>query len=104
MKIYLAIAYTGHEEQSFIVANQTAGALMQQGHVVFSPISHTHPIAKQCYMPKDWDFWRSYDIAFIEWCDELWVCNFGDWTTSKGVAAEIELAKGLGKKVKFLDD
>ena len=41
MKIYLAIPYTGNENESFRVANLVAGMLMNQGHIVLSPISHT---------------------------------------------------------------
>ena len=102
MKIYLATQYTDVELESFNNANKIAGALMNDGHIVFSPISHTHPIACECEMLKDWSFWKDFDYAFIEWCDELWVCSFGDWKKSKGVCAEIEIANSLNKPVKFM--
>ena len=73
MKIYLAIPYTGHENRSFRVANLVAGMLMQQGHIVFSPISHTHPIAVECDLPKGWEYWKAFDEEFIGFCDELHV-------------------------------
>lgn len=102
MKIYLAIAYSGNEEAAFKEANIRAGELMMAGHQVFSPISHTHPIAKEGDLPTGFNFWGKYDECFIEWCDELWVCDFGDWTKSIGVTAEIALAACHKKPVKFL--
>jgi len=99
LKIYLAIPYTGQESESFEYVNKIACKLMNQGYIVFSPISHTHPIACCGNLPKDWEFWKKQDECFIEWCDQLWVCDFGDWQTSKGVRAEIEIAKSLKKPV-----
>lgn len=103
-KIYLAIAYTGHEQESFEEVNKIAGKLMSDGYLVFSPISHTHSIASQCNLPSGADFWLDFDFTFIEWCDELWVCDFKDWTKSKGVNAEITMAKKLNKKIVFMED
>lgn len=102
MKIYLAIPYTGNEKDSFEFANKTAGELISQGHIVFSPISHTHPIAVCCGLPKDWEFWRKFDEAFIAWADELWIANFGDWRKSTGVKSEIEIAERLNKPVYYI--
>lgn len=102
MKIYLAIPYTGMEEYSFITANRVAGRLMNEGHLVFSPISHTHPIAVECDLPKGYDFWKDYDTTFIEWCDELHVVSLIGWSRSKGVTSEIEIAEGLDKPVHYI--
>lgn len=104
MKIYLAIPYTGHEQESFKTANLVAGKLMAQGHIVFSPISHTHPIAVECELPGGWDFWENFDRSFIGWCDELWVCDFKEYKRSKGVMSEIGIAHDIGKPVRFMGD
>jgi len=103
MKIYLAIPYTGQEQESFEMANKIAGELMLQGYEVFSPISHTHPIA--CVMvnpPEGTEFWLFQDVPFIEWCDEVWVADFKDWRKSKGVCTEIAIAKAMGKPIRFM--
>jgi len=104
VKIYLATPYTGNEFESFKNVNRIAGELMNAGHIVFSPISHTHPIACECEMPKHWEFWKKFDECFIEWCDELWICDFGDWTKSKGVLGEIKIAHKLNKQIKFITE
>lgn len=108
MKIYLAIPYSGMAEESFRIANEVSAELMNKGHIVFSPISHSHPIAVSHNLPTDWDFWKKFDESFIEWCDELWVIIVGEngnelAEKSKGVMAEIGIAKTLGKKVLALD-
>jgi len=103
MKIYLAIPYTGIEEESFKTANLVAGRLMQQGHIVFSPISHTHPIAMECDMPKGWEFWKEFDEQFISFCDEIHVVKLNGHEKSKGVNAEIKMAKELGKLIKYIE-
>lgn len=102
MRIYLAIPYTGMEESSFLTANKVAGKLMKEGHIVFSPISHCHLIAKEYKFSKGFGFWRDYDTSFIEWCDELHVICIPGWNQSEGVTAEIKIARKLNKFVRYL--
>jgi len=107
MKIYLAIPYSGIEKISFEIANKIAGILMSEGHIVYSPISHSHSIAEVCDLPKDWAFWEKTDTSFIEWCDNLCVVHIHGLvesskqliSKSKGVTAEIAIAKKLGKGI-----
>lgn len=101
-KIYLAIPYTGREQESFEIANQRAADLMARGYAVFSPISHTHPIALAGDLPKHWEFWREYDICFLRWCDEVHVICLPGWEKSEGVRAEIEIARKLEKPIVFI--
>ena len=105
-KIYLASPYSDPDpdlrEHRFRAACEKAGILMAAGHIVFSPIAHSHPIAKVCDLPKGWDFWEKYDRTFIEWCDELWVLMVPGWETSKGIAAEIEIAMIFNKPIRHI--
>ena len=98
-KIYLAIPYSGNENSSFIKANRAAGKLLMDGNIVFSPISMSHPIASQCDLPGDWAFWKKFDEAFIEWCDEMHVICLDGWEKSKGVCAEMKIATRLEKPI-----
>ena len=109
-KIYLAIPYSGLEERSFSIANLVAGMLMERGDVVYSPISHSHSIAKVSNLPKTWEFWGRIDMEFLKWADEIVVIVIGDNKDgmelikgSKGVQAEIEMANELGKEVKYFN-
>ncbi len=100
--IYLASPYTGNEQANFEAVCRTAGHLMKASFFVFSPIAHTHPIAMGGTLPTDWNYWEAYDRAMIERCDAVWVLMLDGWEESKGVTAEIEYAKYLGKDIKFI--
>jgi len=102
--IYLGVPYTGMEEESFIAVNKAAAILMKEhGHVVFSPISQNHPIAKQEGLPTDWAWWKKFDDVFIAMCDYLYVLKLDGWEDSTGLTAEIKLAKELGKTIVYLE-
>ena len=105
MKIYLATPYSHKHDwvmqYRFEVINTVAAKLMLQGYHVFSPISHTHPIAHAGDLPKGFDFWKEYDLAFIEWCDEVWVFTADGWKESVGVNTEILIAELMSKPVRY---
>ena len=105
-KIYLASPYYHKDpeirEARFIAACTKAGELMNQGYFIYCPIAHSHPIAVQCELPKDWSFWEQYDIEYIKWVDEVWVLMLPGWDQSTGIKAEIEIAKKMGKPVSFV--
>jgi len=112
-KIYLAIPYTYKSDDRvtariyrvsrFHCANAYAAKFMRQGFVVFSPISHSHTIARDNDLPVDWEFWKAQDEAFVQWSDIVVVVCINGWEQSTGVQAEIKMAEELGKKVVYLD-
>lgn len=113
-KIYLACPYSVKgdydpwviaeiKEQRFRAANETAADLMAEGHIVFSPISHSHPIAVQCGLPGDWEFWKNFDEAFIAWADEVHVLCIEGWEKSAGIDAELRIARDLGKTIVMIE-
>jgi nucleoside 2-deoxyribosyltransferase len=106
-RVYLACPYSSPDEsvrrERHHAANIAAAALMNKGYVVFSPISMSHPIAKACTLPGDWEFWERQDVAFLEWADELHVLRAAGWASSTGVAAEIRRFREMGKPVLFID-
>ncbi len=90
-------------EKRFIAVCKKAGELMNQGYFVYAPISHSHPIAVQCNLPKDWNFWQEYDIEYIKWVDEVWILKLPGWKESTGIKNEIKIAHELKKPVKFIN-
>ena len=106
-KIYLATPYSHPDPPvrlfRFDAVNKVAAQLMSDGFLVFSPISHTHPIAEAGDLPKGWEFWKEYDKTFIEWADEVYVLKAQGWETSTGVQAEIKIAEEMGKPVVYLE-
>jgi nucleoside 2-deoxyribosyltransferase len=110
MKIYLAIPYSYNPEESFRIANKIAARLMKEGHNVFSPISHSHPIAN--HLPEelrtDSEWWMTQDLPFVEWADEVHVVSIGGYgwdliEESKGVQREILHAAQHGKPVNVIE-
>ena len=104
--IYLASPYS-HEQAAvrdlrWRLACHCASVLMGRGEHVICPIAGSHPIA-EFGLPKDWEFWADYDRALISVCDTVDVLLLDGWRTSKGVQAEMEIAKSLGKPVRFRD-
>lgn len=110
---YLACPYTHFRPAvrkfRFQTANKVAAILFAQGEMVFSPISHTHPIKEQC--PQDlgnwiggFEVWESYDKAMLAIaCGSLVVIAVPGWEKSRGVQGEMEIAKELDIPVSFVD-
>ena len=102
-KIYLAIPYSGMEESSYNQANDaTVHVINELGHNVFSPITHSHPIAK-LGVKGTWEYWQKIDYQFIDWADEVWVLypkeGISKVLNSVGVQAEIEYAQEHNKPI-----
>jgi len=106
--IYLAVPYSHPDrrirEQRYYEVTKFAGELMQEGYLVFSPITHSHPIACHVDLPKDFEFWERFCLEILKRCDELWVLCLPGWTTSVGVRAEIAKAKELGMEIVFVNE
>lgn len=105
--VYLAVPYS-HDDHAvrhsrFLEANKAAGKLMAEGHKVFSPISHTHPIAEVCGLPKGWDYWSEFDRAFMSHCYKIVVLCLDGWEISKGVTAELGIAYEMGLEVEYME-
>lgn len=106
--IYLASPLT-HDDPNvlrarFHAACYAAGVLMTRGLHVFSPIAHTYPIFKAVLgLPVGWDYWAAFDRKMIEACTHLQVLQIDGWVESKGVQAEIQIAKELPKPVGYID-
>ena len=98
--IYLAGPYSHPKrevrEDRFFRLNVIAAWLMERGFHVFSPISHTHPIAIINHLPSEFKFWEQYDLLMLQHCTKLAVAQIPGWDQSEGVRREIELAAQIG--------
>lgn len=110
MLVYIATPYS-HSDPSiraanFQRANKLAAYAMMQGHCVFSPISHSVPVAE--YLPEelllDFEWWQEQDLPIMLKCDEVWVYPPDAALTSRGVAREVEEAKACGIPIRYLSD
>ena len=108
-KVYLACPYSHKDpnvrKQRVKAVNKKAAELMMAGHLVFSPLSHSHPISKHCTVdPCDHDFWLRQDLWILKFCDEMQILCLDGWDESSGIRTEIEYAKTLGIDVRMIDD
>jgi len=106
--IYLAAPYT-HADRAIMVdrfnrINAVAAKIMARGEYVFSPISHTHPIADAGTLPRGWEYWKGYDTVMVSRCTKLYVLMLEGWTVSVGVNAEIDLADKLNIPIVYIDE
>lgn len=112
--IYLAIPYSFNPELSFDIANRISAGLMQDGFVVFSPISHTHPLSKKMDdgLQFNHEFWMKQDLTILSKCDYLYVVNIEGYKDfpgyylidmSKGCQTEMKKARELGILIRKID-
>lgn len=109
-KIYLAIPYTWNPDKSFQIANKVTAELMSRGHIVFSPISHSHPVADHlpAELKTDSLWWMRQDIPFVDWADEVYLVVIGEnghelIEQSKGCQMEIRHAKHTNKQIQIYE-
>lgn len=105
---YVACPYS-HKDKAVMVerwekVNKFAAKLMAKGWYIYSPISHTHPIAVVGDLPRGWDFWHGYDTCMISRANGLIVFMIDGWKESTGVQAEIKLAKDYQIPVSYYDE
>lgn len=106
--IYLSVPYTFNPTKSFKIANEVSAKLMNEGKVVLSPISHSHPIADYLN-PKlrcDHNFWMNQDIPLLEACSILYLVVIGKdgdnlINNSRGCQAEIKKAKEMNININY---
>lgn len=102
LRIYLAAPYS---HASAKVRDKRAAAirrahaqLIHAGHLVYSPICHTHSMAvdDRLKMPTDFEFWQKSCEWFLSMCNTVVVLMLPGWIESVGVHAELEKAASLG--------
>lgn len=103
--IYLAGPYAHEDvkimEERFNKLTRYAGELMKLGVLVYSPITHNHPIATRIELPRTWDYWRDFDLAVLSRCSQLIVLKLPGWNKSVGVNAEMEYCRANNIPIVF---
>ena len=90
---YLATPYSNYEgglEKAFEDACRATAMLLKQGYHVYSPIAHSHSVAKIGGIdPKDHSIWLAADEPMMDAACGLIVCAMPGWEDSFGVNKEI---------------
>ena len=105
--IYLAAPYSHPDlavcEARYKAATCAAAAFIGAGHVVFSPLTMTHPIAMILGNHLS-EVWYAFDEPFMAQCAEIVVLKIDGWRESKGVAAEVEYFEVRGRQVSYISE
>jgi hypothetical protein len=78
-----------------------AAELLHAGNVVYSPITHNHPIAIAHGLPRGWEFWEKFDTEFLRNASKLEVFMLPGWEESNGVMNEIRIAREFGVPIYY---
>ena len=105
--IYLACPYS-HPDPAvrlarFDAANKATAHLMETGHIVFSPLSHSHPVEQFMAEIHDTAWWMRQDLAFMDFCDECVVLTVDGWEASKGVTFEANWFRERSRPVRMME-
>jgi hypothetical protein len=108
--IYLACPYT-HPDPAvrrarFEIATAVAADLIRAGHIVYSPITMTHPIDLVLAGESNTlgsEYWVAFDEAFMEMCSEMVVIQLDGWQQSNGIRREMAYFTDRKKPIRYLD-
>jgi len=104
---YLASPYTKYVRGLDAACNDVAAvaaALLGSGIHVFSPITHSHPIADAGALEAtDLEFWEKLDRHFCEMAHGCIVALLPGWENSAGVAREVRYFVEANKPVIYLE-
>jgi hypothetical protein len=104
---YLGLPYT-HEDPKVMdfraeVSDIICADLMNQGRIIFAPISSCHHIAKKYKLPRTWDFWKHVDEEFLSACKTLIIVTLEGWEISTGLTEERIIAKRYDIPVEYIN-
>ena len=104
---YLACPYSHQlseiEELRYRRATEATAWLIEKlGWNVFSPITHSHPLATIGRLRHDWGFWKKIDTQYLECSERIVILELDGWRQSTGVQAELQIARDMGLEVLYL--
>lgn len=105
--LYVASPYSHPDpavrQWRFDAACQVTAAFLRAGLCAVSPIVHSHPLATHGLDALDHQLWMRVDRPLLDACTAVAVLMLPGWQASKGVAAEIDIAKTAGKPITYVD-
>lgn len=103
--VYLASPYShpdyGVRERRYREACYAAASLMRDGHVVYSPIAHSHPIS-EIMPPRGHEFWMRQCMPMLAHASALFILTIHGHEQSVGVRKERDVAEALGIPINYV--
>ena len=101
--IYLASPYShtsdAIRELRYCKARLFTIEALRAGYAIFSPI--VYGMDMETAIGVSFEPWQKLNDSVIERSDEVWVLCLENWTKSRGVRHELDLANSLKKPIKF---
>jgi len=108
--VYLAGPYTATgfykqltESTRYYLLTKYAAQIMAAELLVYSPITHSHPMTLHEALPGTWEYWERMDQIMMTVCKEIWVIKLEGWEESNGLKHELKLAGDWSVPVVFID-
>lgn len=103
---YVATPYSKYPrglDAAFEDACKATASLLRMGINVYSPIAHTHPIAKHGGIdPLDHSIWLPADAPMMDAAEGLIVVKMEGWDESYGISEEIKAFRTAGKPIIYV--
>lgn len=107
MLVYVSAPYSDVPDKHKLMQTvaQACGKYMlaYPGHYAVSGLIHHYALTEVDGFGSDYEFWKNWCETFLAKCEKLVVLTVPGWSTSTGVAAEIQLAKKLNLPIEFID-
>ena len=105
--IYLASPYSSPRadvrHQRWMLACRAAAYLMREGHIVFSPIAHSHSVEIHGFdKPQSGNFWLAQDLPILSRFEELMIFMLPGFRVSEGIKREKTFAINRGMPISYL--
>ncbi len=103
--MYVGTPYSLYEdglENAFVEAAKVTAELLRRGIPVFSPITHSHPIARYGNIdPLDHKIWLALDEHMMRAADALLVIKMPGWEESYGIKHEVAFFEAAHKMIYY---
>lgn len=104
--IYIGSPYSHPDplvrEERYLRASKILTEYLKAGRWAYSPIVHCHELAKIWDLPKEAEFWRSYDFHMLALATEFHILCLEGWAASVGLTAERVEAERLQIPVRYI--
>jgi Domain of unknown function (DUF1937) len=87
----------------FNAVTELARCMIENGELIYSPLTMTHPIDIRMKHDPGSAFWVTFDEAFMVHCDRIIVLKLPGWDESSGVNREIKFFSEMGIEAQYVD-
>jgi len=106
--LYIACPYSSTDlliqKERFKKVSKFAGQLVQAGNLVYSPISHSAPMAWENKMGAKFSAWEELDYFYLSRADIVIVYMLEGWEESVGIEQELLMAVEIAKPVIYFPE